>query len=311
MKGQLEVSFQWIYVVLAGGAFLLMFFFVFKGCTDANEQQISTGSVRSAATAISSAVWQEAQRNITLDADVACVGEVLTLRTDSASTQLEQAPAFLSPALKGEVFLLTREVNIRQQGTPSIRLGNVVYGIDANTHYYVIKDQSRRYEDVLELSVRNIRLAEQVQNIKVPSTANALVIISWSQPQIPQAPNIPVYAVWVKSPTQVEFLKVEDGRLVSKGVSNYENQEMLLGAVIAAQYSTYECGKRNFFGRAQQVIDIYNMRVDDLRGEVDESCRPTLQQASSILSGSVSSIMTSSIMSQQATLNGLGCPVVA
>jgi hypothetical protein len=313
MKGQLEISFQWIYVVIAGGAFLLIFFLVFKGCVEAGEQQAQVSNVRTAANAIGTQSWQEGARNITLNADVSCVGGVLTLRSNDAASQLEQVPAFLSPLLHGQSLLITEEVNLEQYGTPSIRLGNVLYGIDRNTRYYIVRDAGNRHERLAEhVAAPNIKTVDSFASITdVPSTTNGVVIVAWSAPPPTlQVPDVPVYVLWVRSDTEIEF-RTYDGGYTIAGTSSYGGDYMLAGAMVSGRKSSYDCSKQNFYKRTRDVLDVYARRNQAILPQVPESCRQQLQQADPLLRGDIEALFSSNIMRIQAALNSMSCPVVA
>jgi hypothetical protein len=328
MKGQLEVSFQWVYVLIAGGAFLLMFFFVFKSCTESGDERAQGMSVRATANAISLAAWQEGSVNFTFAADVSCVGDVLTLQAleGTARSQLDQVPAFLPPRLAGKSNVVTREVALTQTGVPSIRLGNVVYALDERTRYYVQRSHETRLKHVLGNSP-SIIYVDSFSNLQVPGGVETVVLVGDNLPAVtlPQT-KAKVYGVTLSEP-QAIFYTASNDRLGSPKVELYTGDYMMVGAVVAARPQTYRCAKENFARRTGAVLGIYHTRNENLAIDFQnipdprtQVCIEPLMRANLLIFNLIDgrsarlddlSTATTPLMTHQRTLQGLGCPVIA
>jgi hypothetical protein len=113
-RGQVEPSFQWIFVLIAGAVFLAIFLFAFKSCTQTGQERMQSHGVKSAALRISGDAWKpEFNDSVTMpQVSVSCPANatiILTPRADGAqvSAPLDRVPAFLPPVrIFNELFTM-------------------------------------------------------------------------------------------------------------------------------------------------------------------------------------------------------------
>jgi hypothetical protein len=301
MKGQLEVSFQWVYVLLAGGAFLVMFFFIFRACTTQGEDRIQTSALTAQTQALNAVVWQTGEKNMTLDAIPVCAEGTLMLTKDDKSLQLN-APAFVSPKI-GKSTAVTKEVALHASGIPALPFGNVVYVIDQSTPYYIIVDADQQYKEITTL-------LPQVKTLAAESVVPANAIVASYESLSGKGGK---YGVTFTDEEIIFYAKSSNGlqevrRLTGAGVF------LRAGALITATPETYSCAKDQAAKRAGYLQALYSERI----GELPESeCTQTLLEANQALARAAptafldvtSSDATKLLLYQQA-LNGMGCPVI-
>ncbi|HIH24704.1 TPA: hypothetical protein HA251_06750 [Candidatus Woesearchaeota archaeon] len=303
-RGQLEVSFQWIYVLIAGGAFLFLFLFLIKGCSDSETAAASAGSLKNAATALAGIAWQTGARmNMTMpDAQVICPASSLSLSNGDNVASMDRLPAFLPPSVGGRTRIITTEVMLARSQTPAIPLGSVLYGIDENTRYLLVTDGSGSGAAAamatrigVLLSHPNVRVgdAATLTASQLPRTTKTIIVArfdggaSSSLPVLPSIPsNANVYGVVINQVTQtVEFSTWNGATYVAtavagadgsgNGVSVHSGDTLAAGAIVAGRKPTYDCGKTALVDRMHRLTAIYESRASTLKSDpgVSAECR--------------------------------------
>jgi hypothetical protein len=317
MKGQLDIQFQWIYVIIAGGTFLLLFFFAFKACTASNDDRVEVAGVRTAASLMSNAVWEpaspESVRNVTIHAQASCVAGTLTLTQGDSSAQIQRTPAFIPPLLSGRSSFIVRSFAYEADGIPGIGYGNILYIYDENTYYYTLD---------YPMPGSSATTREGFRDIDVPSGAKTLVLVTGSAESL-QGLQVPrttasVYAVAAKPDGTIDFYSRNGQTLERKGGATYAGDEMRLGAMIAATPGNYQCAKANFVQRARDIAKIYVARSTRLVDEgLPQACADQHALAIDILGRQmdddqfIAALRDRRLMDGQMTLNALDCPVIA
>lgn len=321
MKGQLDISFQWIYVIMAGGAFLILFLLIFKACTQGEERRSDAVTVRTAATMLSAAAWEpESLRNLTVEADVSCVGGVLTLSRGEVYSQIERTPVFLPPRLDGRISTMVVPITHEADGTPAIAYGNVLYVIDENTHYYVFDGISVPGRNVHEIAATGAQALTALENEPVPEGAAAIVIVSretdLTSVRLPDT-RAAAYGVNVDAGI-VRFYGRSGNALALRNTTTYQGDELMAGAIISGSAETYTCSKRNFAQRVRGITNIYAERATMLLASGQPAaCNNELGVALQVWPAGLdddtllSRIRDPRLLTAQRTLHELDCPVIA
>jgi hypothetical protein len=321
MKGQVEVTFHWMYVLIAGGAFLLIFFFAMRSCTQATEERADTLQIRSAASTISLLAWQP-RVNTSLylkGVQVSCPAGTLTLSSGQESTPLDQIPAFLSPELDGDVQFITQDLAI--ETLPQIQLGNALYGIDQDTYYLIVRGQAtNRLSEILSSrQVKQINEEDLASELRaVPLTAKAIVIASEHLPDdnILTISETAVY--WVALQQSLSFYERQGQRFSQTGTASYAGDELAAGAVVAAKVQSYRCAAASVATRARNVLLVAQERSKSM--ELSQSCQPHHARVQAELDELAakkgveylaSALSSSTLKSEQRALYEISCPVIA
>lgn len=345
-KGQLGSSFQWIFVIIGGGVFLVFFFFVIKSCTDTGDDRIEAISLFSAGEKLKAAAWQgDTVQNISIEPSyVSCpTGSAVTLSTISGNTPvtLDDAPVFLPPELSGRLSMVTRQVVIGENTESPMVLGGSVYGLDENTHYFIIQDIAGQYRKVYDLLPRtkNIRLVfmDDVINpdsFKTPRSATTAVVVTPStavaleQVVLPDEPQrflgVALDPVYTHGGGIVSFYTRNGDRLAKKASDIYVARQLGAGAAIAGSATNYKCANKAFTDRMRYTTLLYEARANELANtpEVNILCQAGLNAATNILLTinsqqsdeeyrEVFSRDSWKLMNAQISLLDSACPVIA
>lgn len=298
MKGQLEISFQWIFVVLAGGAFLVIFFLLFRSCTNQGDEQVQASVLKYQAATINGAVWQPGEKSSTLDAIPACAGGTPTLNKNDLALPIT-VPAFLSPTL-GKTTIVTKEIALSAPATPTLPLGNVLYGIDLSTNYYVVKDSDEKYKELIAF-LPQVKAADTIPDDAIVAsyrpftTEDGKYGVSFTEEQV---------TFYSKGPSGwVEVKTVPAAGIVLQA-----------GALIAADPVIFGCAKEQLVRRVTYLQTLYSARISALPAS---DCTPTLAAANTVLSRSAATDLLNpdsqnslQLVRYQQALNGMRCPVI-
>jgi|GEM_PF-4028395 len=276
-KGQIESSFQWIYVLVAGGSFLIIFFFLIRGCTDQNQDETSAYALSQTANKLSTAVLQgNTQANTTLaESRMRCPAGTLAVTSKERSSPVASFPIFTPQYVGGTAQLRSEDVFISTANAPPIRVGNVLYVIDQDTFYYVEQDVAIEHPKALKaIASSNVRVVPLLSAVLVPDGAKHVVFVTKSG-FIPTPPD-----------PRISVVKI-DGQTVAFGTSpaqmeTAETEVFVAGAIITADTELYRCAKDDFAGRARLLLNISQSRLKNAL--LDPSCvTPANSQKDAIL----------------------------
>jgi hypothetical protein len=323
MKAQVEASFQWIYVILAGGAMLVMFFFVLRSCTQTGGEQVSSSVLRSTGTVLSSSVWQEqTERNVTMpELSVICTAGTLTLSQGDAAFGLDNAPMFLSPELDGRTRLASKDLYLAT--TPTLRYGSVLYAISQQTQYYIFKDPALRHEKIAAVLGRsaNVRYIDNVNQIL--ATEDPIVIVRFDSlsDQAAAAQRTSGKAYWLTiTATELQFYEKQASAFVPTGKAPVVGDLFTAGAAVSGRFSLYRCSRANIAGRMQKATAVYAERSTKLSSDSADACKPKQAAAASELvtmqaldpDAYIARALSSTVLSDaQRYLYENRCPVIA
>jgi hypothetical protein len=307
-RGQTESSFQWVFVLVAGIALLLMLLGFMRSCSQSAQQEGASGDLRSAASRLSSVAWQGAsQQNVTLpDADVVCRAGVITLETGSAQTGLDRAPIYLPPAVGGRAQVVTRDLVVGA-GTPApFPVGGVAYALDEKSMYLVVQDSAGASESLLRdlpaspliarVGLRDLTDAQALANAVKGSPRTIVLVISGSEADLANADVsaisslVDVRGVALQQRTLhggiASFYKRDavSGKLSLAGSAPYAHKRIAVGMVVSADRELSRCATDAIADRARTIVAINAFRADALVSETrDPVCGQLLEQGAELL----------------------------
>lgn len=311
-RGQLEGMFQWIFVLIAGSALLLLLLFGARSCSQAGEARLEGIGVQNSAARISSLAWQGGTKaNLSVQpAQVTCRQGALMLESERAQAGLEKIPAFLSPEISGTLFVRTEELRLAERNSAPISIGTLLLGTSENVWYYLVD--------------ANVELPEGTRTMRIPvsdlprlpaqpATARRVVVLTRAiDPRNLDASSITVPAQAVQLlEGRARFFALDTGFSPiaehPTGSAAFES-----AAAIAGNAEPYACARRNVEERAMTIVQLSLMRIDDLDRA---ACAGALGQARTLLAGidSLESLYLQerAIAQAQARLLGGSCPVIA
>lgn len=304
--GQTESSFQWIFVLVAGIALLLLLLGFARSCTQTGETSLRQGDAQAAASRLASVAWDgNARQDLSLpDAAVDCRAGTISLEMEDASATLDRAPTYLPPTLGGDAQAVTRSIALGD-GTPApFPLGGVAFVLDERTVYLLVDDSAgvgSRMWDTLPQSDQLVRItvADLERPIvlaeAVPGSPRTIIIAYVSSTAILSnvdttrfAAGTDVRGVALQPKNQhggVATFYTSDGtHLVLGGAVPYAHETMGVGMVIAGDREVAWCATAAFAMRARTLVRIAADRAESLSTRVlDPACATTLTEASVML----------------------------
>jgi len=303
--GQTETSFQWVFVLIAGIALLLLFLMLVRGVSRTGEEQATAGDLRAAASLMASLAWEGSSvRNVTLpEARVACRAGALTLEAGTATVGVDSAPIYLPPTVGGRARIVTRDLALGD-GTPApFPFGGVAYALDARTAYLIVEDQ-RGLGDSLIRDLPDANIARvQVDDLDRPGalagavqgTPRTIVLVIVGTDAdlaranisgLPATADVRGVALQPRSERGgvATFFARDAGRLAPVGGAPYAHDRIGVGMVIAADRDAAWCATDVAAERARAIVAIAAVRAGELSPEVaDPACGALLGQAADLL----------------------------
>jgi hypothetical protein len=330
--GQVESSFQWVFVLLAGAVFITFFFMLIRGCVQQGEERTQGLSLDASSLLLERTAWQpDGEVDLAISpSDVSCRSGVLTLSSPNGASPIDRAPAFLSPTLSGQLHAVVRRVEIRQQGVPPIPLGSALLGFDDQAYYLVATDATGGYPEfealVPSASLRRVgsdALSDPIRlAAALPKTARTAIIVSDSGDGLVR--NAAVSAI----PDSVRVLGVSitegsasffsraGGAMVAVRELPAEHPLLAIAAAVCGDPALYACSHAQLEDRALRLAALYEARAlaiaDNLEGS---ACEPMLRDAAGILNSSedLAALLASGrdLSGVQFALVSKSCPVIA
>ncbi len=343
MKGQVGLSMNYIFVLMASLAFLIMFFFLIKGCTEDGTTRVEALGTAAATSRLQSLVFQgDTTANLSLQPSlVTCPGGTLTLRTDRASNSIDRTPVFLPPEISGMTTVRTQEVLLGAETESPIPIGSVLYALDSNTYYLLVQDSQGNIQDVKKHlpQTQNVKIISSLnlndpERLRVPKSADTLVIahvgseVNLANRAIPDAPER-VLGVRLEPQTAdvgiVTFYERDGEVLVQTKQEKYFTDYLGAGAVVTGTPENYVCGREAFGFRMRTLTQIYEQRGSYIKAQpgLPLYCRDAYNVALDSIfvpahsATNVEDYMTSLfsnsnlLVRQQLTLLDSSCPVIA
>lgn len=293
-RGQLESPFQWVFVILAGGAFLVFFFILLRGCTQQGEERIQGLSLQAASMRLQSAAWNpDSTTRLSIpESTASCPAGILTLHTDDSQVSLERTPAFLPPLLTGGISAFTRRVSLGSE----IPIGNVLYGLDDGTYYLVVVDSRGGYpllENLEHENIIRVRLDDlddpDLLAEEVPGGAKTVIIVTDENPGYIRNAAVggmpeDVLVLGVAVTDSVNFYRRSGAEMEAVSRLPLEHELLGLGAVISGEPMLYRCARGAFELRALRLAALYKDRAEDLSADISSaSCAVTYERAVELL----------------------------
>lgn len=330
MRGQVESSFQWVFVLIGGAVFFGLFFVLIRACVDSGESRAQGISLALAASMLEEGAWQgtSSSSRAVQPAAVSCAGgSSIVLSSERQSATLDRAPVFLPAGIGGVLGIASAQVGI-QRGDAVMRLANVLYAHDEDTYYLVIPGEDGKRLDLgpNARELGDVGNPDEVARL-VPGGARAAIIVSGGAIDlahvdvsgIPQA--VRVTGVMLGE-GQAAFYTRSGGRLVQGERLPYQAEELALGAAVTGDPGLYTCGKAGLAMRMRYVTVVHQTRAAALKGISGPNCGGLLSDAETMLreinaQATDDEYLTAlfgnayRLASLQSALRAASCPVIA
>jgi hypothetical protein len=302
-KADVEIQFNWIFVLIAGAVILAFFVSIVNNQKDISEQKIAYTSLTNLETIfIGAESTVGTMHNITIpnidikfECDKYYVGET---KKDTKDMVI-----FAPNIIKGKLMqALTLDFSL------PFRLTNMVYLTHPNIRYiFVYKDENKKLFDEVNSTLPDNFKRETVTNLPTDNKNNYKVKVIFF--------DTTKTGDFTKLGTDVKILEVysaennENSRKIifynsstttQTNISYYFETSSLIGAIFTEDIDTYNCVMNKALKKAGIVYRIYQKRTDYLASEYSGTCYPHYVNANetlNLLSGKANEGVTIGTMS--------------
>ena len=264
-KGQVEVSFNWIFILIAGGAILFFFFMVIDFETEATEEEISRtvgermDSIFGTLSAGSGTYQSHDSVSFFLDFECDGAGNHLFRVNEGSSEVILESEVFFSPRTigNGELYTWTETFS------KPMPISNLLYVSDQNTRYVFDDEVSHiqsNFPDVFE-TVELDSFSDQGHDHH----------IFISEEDIGGGDigglDAESYDIVIVGDEEITFKDEVDDGGESAG---YIEDELLYGAVITGDKDIYACAKNKLLDQAVISYKIQENRTKSVLKDLEE-----------------------------------------
>ncbi len=298
-RGVLDLQFNWIFILIAGGVLLIFFVGIITSANKASDTQLSADVLQHLDTVLKNAVQasstgSEAFRQIALPATsliLTCSGEYSSLRVgrEGLEQPLPEMVVFSPSTLEGDrLYTWTRNFDL------PFRTQSFLYMATGDTLFVFLGTNEQGYDPIRGLfdafpqnySARYLAggAATVPDNLPIFEGYDAVKFISINYDH-PEAINLPglKHATYINIVPDgdtlaaygtVEFYTYTGARMQPAGEAPYIGESLLYGALFSEDLESYNCNLDKAFARAERVATIIFNRVQRLDQEATPDCRP-------------------------------------
>lgn len=266
-KAQIEVSFHWIFILIAGAAILAFFLIITKHEKESADINIE-GAVGERLEALFSTIQQmpDSINNETLrpELEFRCEadGHTYTLKGGERRFNLYSQVIF-SPETVGDGRIITWT---KIYSTP-FPAAQILYLSDEKTQYIFVKEDAENLYKILpELYEKKLVPAEEVQ-MQTDQGFRKYVIITKNDVVLDSSMTKKTTIVKITSEGEINFKNLE-----GTATRKYSNQETLFGAIITGNPELYDCAMEKLMLVSRITSEINLERTEHLEDDTDDRC---------------------------------------
>ena len=282
-KAQIEVSFNWIFILIAGFALLIFFYIIITNQTETSRETLSRTIVQRMNAVFDSMQANpntaEVHRRVTFELDFTCINGVHEFRRgrSASSSYLDHSIIFTPERLGGsELITYTTRINLPFLTTSVLYLSDArtLYFFNETDFYYnLLDDQFEKAKGTFEEAI------DKANNYRKVVFVTKLSELSSLSGTIPD--NMVV--VVIHSNYLVLFLKdlnefnpniFDDFDAEGLFLYGYTN-EIVLGAIITGNYGLTQCNFEKINQSFERVKFVLNERIDNItaRDDITQNCK--------------------------------------
>jgi len=291
-KGQIEISFNWIFILLAGGAILLFFTFVIIKSTNSSQQENQAALTKKMDSLLASIETNPSTIKdvgyIATRLSFSCNAEIHEFYAESSSVRSQlESELIYSPEQIGNSHIIAWTIPLNAP----YKVSNILLLSDEKTLY--VFSNNVKEDLILKFPTqfsKTIKANEQIDSISDTGYEKYVVVIpqSVNTDSLSFAPSlrkkgkltvvkIPDKGEIVMQPRNatkgvVEYYEYENGevsnsKLKKIGESSFVTLPLLYGAIISANPSLYNCSTSKVLKRIRSADNLNKIRLEDLRGK--------------------------------------------
>ena len=268
-KAQIEVSFNWIFVLLAGFAILFFFYIIITSQTETSRETLSRTIVQRMGAVFDSMQANpntaEVHNRVTFEIDFTCINGVHEFRRgQSASGSYLDHSIIFTPKRIGNSELLTQTIRMN---FPFLTNSALLLS-DRRTLYFF--NEANRYYNMLD------DLFEKAQGTYEQAEGNAtsyrrVIFVTTNKNNI-----------GINRPNNLDYVVINEteGTLNISGTQfNYSfSDQITLGAIIAGDYDLTMCNFEKINQSFERLKFIINDRMENMSTMVDDRCANLMQE---------------------------------
>ena len=292
-KKAFEIQFNWIFVLIAGAAILILVSFILfkqKNISESSSYRVALGSIESVISGTSVSTDSSSAIEVSnLNIEVGCgrisVGKIskqyprLVLFAPSlikGSKIIAQTLSFNAPYKSSNMLLMT------SQKVMYILIGNsaLTNEINKSLSPELNKENLSSYDAAKIKNLNNYKVRFLFDNINVPSAVPA---------SLAKMPDGDVTALKITGNLDkgtLDFYENKGSSFTNKGTSYYIGKPSVIAAIYSDTSEHYDCNMKNVFAKHEIVAKVYSGRINNLNGvsSISADCKNAYAAALPILS---------------------------
>ena len=290
-RGMIEVSFNWIFILIAGAIIFVFFLNIVNKQREFSEMKTSGTIVTNLESILTGAQISTGTVNV-VDMPKIDIGFDCDRYFIGSSPKQTKGNVIFSPDLLKGKELITWAIDWNLP----YRVTNFLYLTDPQVRYVIVYQTG--FQDIADeiygelpeemnkdLPTNSLATFQDKNNYKVKFVFSGSD--TWTIPSVPTSlqgmPNKDVTAIkvtWGSTPTTIpstgtiEFYQKQVNSWDPKGTTYYLKEESLFGAIFSEDIETYNCVMRKAFKKLNLASSIYVYRAEQLRDYYGNSAEP-------------------------------------
>lgn len=254
-KAQIELSFNWIFVMIAGFAILMFFYMIINTQTASSQEQLSRSITQRMSSIFDSIQASpntaEVHPRVSFELEFTCFNGIHEFRRGggSSSAYLENSIIFTPKRIGGTSLLtLNKRLSMPFLITP------ILYLSDQRTHYHFDNSLLTVYNSLDDVFSKSNGSIEELEDLS--ATYRRIIYVTTTTPTVSLPSNVDVVKV-NQSENSIKFGESEEKLF-------YFSNDMLLGAIISGDYEISKCNFDKINQSFERVKTILNTRKSNL-----------------------------------------------
>lgn len=300
-KAQVEIQFNWMYILIVGAViFAMIFGFVMKqkNATNIELSYSVVNNLKSIFLVSKAGIDSSSRINLyNMNLDYSCIDGFSSIRIDRASSEIGGTTMFAPPTLNGEELTIWS----RQWFVP-YKVDNFLYVSSPKTHFYFMydgnsnKEFAEKIQDMMP-SDFDVTISDE---LRLSSVENQnydnfnLIFLGVTPDSIKSSLTISTYDFSFFGDTKVNVIAFdptkntdnEIGTIYFVNTSNnimnlndfeqskYLGHAMMFGALFSANKDNYECSMSSAFSRLEKINELLFKRTKFLQSRIGRTKEP-------------------------------------
>jgi hypothetical protein len=298
-RGAIDVSFNWIFVLIAGAAILIFFILLINSQKNKAESDMAV-KIRTELSSVFSAASLSEDRNLELDlprttlyftCDFATCTDFSTSNNPNCYSQYEIGETGINEQTPSEILFAPFEVEGQKLFTWTLPwnapffITNFLYLTGTNTKYVFIdnnKEILSLYNKFPEKLNKQLISLDSLPNLQPEGNKNFKFIFTNTNPEEIEIPEqiisstepSKINAINIKTNLeQIDFYYFDEQNFDLSGTVNYLSEAEIYGAIFSGNIDFYKCNMQKAYNRYHIISEVIEKRASYLYNQSDISCK--------------------------------------